>query len=193
MKKSFACIQVLMSICAFALAFTAGCTTRDPLCANLGAGDYCIQPTTSVAAFGVQQKVSATFRGRSETIMVALEVDAAALNMAAITPFGQKLIQVNYDNNKLTATTLPDARLTPALLVAFLQLALWPADAVRAGLSPQLTLQEGSGTRRIMHNDQVVMTVDYGDAKVPPSRLHITVPAADLALDIDNLPQESQQ
>ena len=75
----------------------------------------------------------------------------------------------------------------PSLLIALLQLAQWPADAVRAGLQAPLTLEERADQRRIIFRDEATLTIDYlGEA--PHRRMHLTIPAADLELDIENLP-----
>jgi len=177
-------------ILIIALLALSACATdqREPHCAVLiGGGEYCLQPTTAISPFELTQKVDASLRGRRETLIVELEADADGIRFAGLTPFGHKLLQIGYDNRAATATLLPDSRLSPSLLIALLQLALWPADAVRTGLQTPLTLEESAGQRRIIFRDEATLTIDYqGDS--PHRRMHLTLPAAGIELDIENLP-----
>ena len=172
------------------LLATAACSEQSPdqpCPALIGGGSYCLQPTTAVPPFDVQQKVESRFRDRRDTLIVELEVDAAGLRFAGLTPFGQKLIQLSYDNRSASATTIPDSRISPALLVALLQLAQWPAEAVRAGLEKPLTLEENGNQRRILNRGEPTLTIDYGHGQAPWRKIRMTVHAADLELTIETL------
>jgi hypothetical protein len=161
---------------------------REKLCTSLiGGGSYCLQPTTGIKAFDAQQKVDTRFRDRHDTLIVDLEVDAEGLRFVGLTPFGHKLVQLSFDNHLVTATTLPDSRLSPTLLVAMLQLAQWPADAVRAGLEPPLMLEESADQRRILNRGDVVLTIDHSVGQPPYRRIHIFVPGIDLEISIETL------
>jgi hypothetical protein len=177
------------------LLATAACAGLDPRCTGLpGGGRYCLQPTTAIAPFETQQKVEAAFDGRRETMIVEIEADANGIRLAGLTPFGHKLVQMSYDNREATATVRPDPRLDPALIMALLQLALWPADAVRAGLGARLTLEEGDGQRRILMDGESIMTVSYAGSVAPYRRLHLALPSAGLELDVETLfDMETQQ
>lgn len=161
--------------------------SETPCAPLIGGGSYCLQPTAALAPFDVQQKVEATFRGRRETMIAEIESDAEGMRFVGLTPFGQKLLQVAYDNRAASAATLPDRRISPALLIALLQIALWPADAVRAGLEEPLTLDDGAGRRRIHNRGEATISIDYRGAQPPYRGLRISVPAADLELEIETL------
>jgi hypothetical protein len=170
------------------LLVIAACTERDPRCPDLsGRGRYCLQPTTFVAPFEAQQKVDVTLNGRLEQMIVGIEVDADGMRLTGLTPFGQKLVQVSYDNRDVTSAMPPDARLNPALLVALLQLALWPTDTVRTGLSAPLTIVESYSQRRIFAGDEMVLTVSYFGTKTPYQRLRLIIPSVGIELDVETL------
>ena len=169
------------------LALT-GCSPYDPKCANLlGSGRYCLQSTTVVTAFDVQQKVTLLRGSQSDTLIVELEVDPSGLRMVGVTPFGHKLIELNYDNQTVKASTTPDTRLSPTLLVALLQMALWPQASVREGLQTPLTLEDKGTQRRIMHGSNPVLTITHDNAPPPYRQLQMTLHAADLELRIETL------
>lgn len=170
------------------LMAVAACTESDPRCASLpGGGRYCLQPTSSTQPFDAQQKVEAVFNGQRETMIVELEVDAAGMRFAGLTPFGQKLLQASYDNLAVKADVLPDKRLDPALFMAFLQIALWPAESVRAGLGDSAVLEEREGQRRVLDNGRLVMQVGYTGGRLAPGDMHIVFPAAQMELDVTTL------
>lgn len=168
--------------------------TRDTTCPVLiGGGRYCLQPTTAVAPFEVQQKVEIRFRGGRETLIAELEADAAGLRFVAMSPLGQTLLRASYDNQTATAGKLSDARLSPLLLIAQLQLALWPADSVRAGLEAPLRLEESAGRRRILNGDETVLTIDYDGDRPPFRRMRMAIPAANIELDVETLPESEPE
>jgi hypothetical protein len=120
-------------------------------------------------------------------MIVDIESDANGLQFVGLTPFGHKLVQVSYDNQAATATAMPDKRLDPAMLVAMLQFALWPSDAVRAGLSSTLTLEESDSSRRILSGGNALLTVSHTGTEAPYKQLHLVIPSVGLELDIEDL------
>lgn len=181
--------RVLTVILLFTLA---ACAELDPCCVALpGGGHYCLQSTAALAPFDAQQKVEASFNGRRETLIVEIESDAAGLRFIGLTPFGHKLAQVSFNNRTVHSTAMPDKRLAPAALPALLQIALWPLDAVRTGLSASLTLEETQGetglSRRLLSGDDILLTVTRIGSTLPYSKLHLTIPAVGLELDVENL------
>jgi hypothetical protein len=175
---------------ALLLAFfaAAGCAGPDPRCAVLpGGGRYCLQPTTAVAPFELQQKVEAAFDGRRETMIAEIEADANGLRLVVLTPFGHKLVEMSYDNLEAKAAARLDPRLDPALILALLQFTLWPGDAIRAGLGAGMTFEEGWRQRSILMAGEILMTVTYTGEGAPYRRLHVSLPPAGLELDVEAL------
>jgi hypothetical protein len=182
--------RILLLLLALVNALAA-CSPGDPRCARLpGGGAYCLQPTAAVPPFDVQQKLEIVFSGRRETMIVELEVDADGMRFAGLTPFGHKLVQASFDNREVSAQVQPDKRLDPALLLAMLQLALWPAERVRAGLSDALALEERAGQRRILDNGNLVMEVDYTGDRLASGDMRIVFPAAEIEITVTTLDTE---
>jgi len=173
------------------LGAVAACSSGDPRCARLpGGASYCLQASSAVAPFEVQQKIEFTFNGRCETMIVELEVDADGMRFAGLTPFGHKLVQASFDNRQVSAEVLPDKRLDPALLLALLQLALWPADSVRAGLGATVAVEESTGQRRVLDNGNLVMEVDYTGDRLTNGNMRIAFPAAQIEFAVTTLDTE---
>jgi hypothetical protein len=155
-----------------------------------GGGGYCLQATTAPGPFAVRQKIEAKLRGQQATMIAAIENDADALRVVGLTPFGQKLLQISYDNREISAATLPDRRLDPTLLVALLQITLWPADAVRAGLTTPLTLEEDGAQRRLLNAGQAILSIRFSTGPAAGRRMHLSVPALAMELEIETLPED---
>ena len=165
----------------------SACSGSDPRCANLpGGGRYCLQATSVVSPFDLQQKVEATINGVRETMIAEIEVDAEGMRFVGVTPFGQKLVQTSYDNREAKTTLMMNTPLEPALLLGFLQMALWPAESVRAGLEG-FTLEEGYGQRLVKAGDDVVVQVSYTAGRLPRSDMHVVLPFAHIELEITTL------
>lgn len=186
-------IRHLASLLAVLLISACTPDSDDRPCAALiGGGSYCLQPTTLIPPFEMQQKVEASIRGHRETLIVELEADANGLRFVGLTPFGHKLLEVSYDNRLVTASALPDPRLSPSLLIALLQLSLWPADTVRSGLQHPLTLEDSPTQRRIMKYDEPLLTIDYQGTSTQ-RRLHAILHAVNIELDIETLPPQANE
>jgi len=165
----------------------AACAGTGDRCAALPQGQYCLQPSADVAPFEATQIVRLRIGERRETLVAALEVDADGLRMAGLTPLGQKLLQLDYDNRAASVQSPAGARIDAVQLAALLQLALWPAASVRAGLSPALALEDDGGARRIVGGGAPVVSIRReGDA--PPYRsVQLSVPGADLEMTVETV------
>ncbi len=179
-----------LSFAGALLMATAACSDdeRDARCpALIGGGNYCLQPSTTIAPFEVQQKVEIRFRGQHETMIAELEVNDKGMRLVGLTPFGQTLLKISYDNRAITTSKLPDSRLPPGLLIALLQLALWPANALRTGLEAPLILEESAVQRRILNRDKVILTINYTGDQPPYRRIKMVIHAEDIELDVETL------
>lgn len=178
---------------SFSLLLTAAACSlgeSEGQCAALiGGGRYCLQSSTTIAPFEVEQKVEASFRGKQETMIVKLEVDAAGMRFVGLTPFGHSLLSASYDNRTATVTQSVDTRLPPIMLIALLQIALWPGDALRAGLEAPLRLEEKDGQRRILNRDSVTLTINYIGIQPPYQRIKLDFKGVAIQIDIETLPE----
>ena len=170
------------------LSTLTACVGPDPRCVSLpGGGNYCLQPTSAVTPFAVQQKVVAVFNGRQETMIVELEVDEEGMRFAGLTPFGQKIAQAGYDNQQVNSGLWPDKRLPPVLLLVLLQLAIWPADSVRAGLGGSAVLEDGEEQRRVLDDGTVLAEVGYTNGQPPYGNMRIGFPAWQVKFEVTTL------
>ena len=172
------------------MLLNTSCMRQDSRCVNLmGIGLYCLQSTTAITPFIVQQKVEASIKSHNEIMVTEIEVNAKGMQLIGLTPFGHQLVHVSYNNEKAKAVVSPDTRLDPTLMIAMIQLALWPVDSVRKGLGEPLILEETVGHRRYLAKDKLVLDVSYANAMAPANKLNLSFPTVGLMLDIETLPE----
>lgn len=160
----------------------AACQAERPGCAGLpGGGAYCLQSAAAPAFSTLQQSVL-TVRGERVTMLARIESDPRGLRFAGMTPLGQTLMSVSWENGALRADLPPAlaARFDPALLPALVQIAMWPAASVRAGLSPELELIEEEPNRRKLRRksaggEEDVLDISW-EGTLPYQRLRIVAP-----------------
>ena len=166
------------------------CMLRDSRCTNLmGNGQYCLQSTAAVAPFTIRQIIKASINSNHETAVTDIEVNAQGMSLIVLTPFGQKIMHINYDNKEANAIASTSSRIAPSMLIAIVQLALWPAASVRDGLSDSLLLEENISHRRYLAKNKLVLDIQYANSELPYNKLHISIPTINLELDIEALPE----
>lgn len=188
--------MMFLRILTLATLVLAGCGEHasDLRCAKLPrGGEYCLQSTAVLAPFNAQQKVDIRVRERRETLIAQIESDTSGIRFAGLTPMGQTLLKASYDNLAVSATQLPDKHMNLELVFALLQVALWPPEAVRAGLDASLTLDEERNERRVVHRGEVVLRITYQGDQRPFSQMHLTIPAMDVVVDIETLPESTKE
>jgi len=171
---------------ALTLAILAGCA-GDPRCPDIPGGPrYCLQTTRAVAPFSALQDIRIQRGALDERLIAQLEVDAAGMSLAGLTPMGQKVLEARFDNDKATAESLAGDRFDARALLSLVQISAWPADSVRAGLGADWTLDETPDLRRLLREGASVLEVerqgeapDYHglDIRLPDAGLRLTVRA----------------
>ncbi|MCC7005165.1 MAG: DUF3261 domain-containing protein [Ottowia sp.] len=183
-------------------ALQAACSGHHPRCTTLPtATTYCLQTTAEIPAFSAQQKIDIAFKEQRHTLIADLNIDAQGVRLIGLTPFGQTLIHIQDDNRTITTLAPPVAnspkntaaylapRFDPTILIALIQLALWPEKALRIGLQAPLTLEESPELRRILNRDKPILIIRHSDdMNMPYQTLHISMPDIALEIDIQTLP-----
>jgi len=141
-----------------------------PGCRGPAAGEVVVAPEVTFRLclpeagpdfFALQEMAFSFPGGRRETAVAAIENKGGALTVVVSSPLGQTLFTVQVRGR----TALVDARvplppgLDPQLLPALVQLALWPAEALRAGLAPGTTLQQDGPRRMLLRKGRAVWTI----------------------------------
>ncbi len=143
------------------IILVSGCQQDDACIAMAGQNDqahYCLLPAAQAPTLALTQQVQIDWKDQTFTLLSVLESDAAATTMVTLTPTGQTLFSLRQDAQGVvlkSAAPLPPG-FNPRALLALVQLALWPEDKLRAGLTGCLRL-EASAARRTLHCDAAAL------------------------------------
>jgi hypothetical protein len=178
------------ALAAFPLAaLLAACARQDdPACASLpGGARYCLQTTVNVAPLELQQKIDVAFKGQNETMIAQLEIDAAGMRFAGLTPLGQRLLQIEFADGQIRADGMALEKLDPALLLALIQLAWWDGASLREGLGGSAGLEEAESGRTVVKDGRPVVRIGYTLDRSPAGGVEIGLPGADVEFRIVTL------
>jgi hypothetical protein len=163
----------------------AACAPTSENCARLpGNNRYCLV-AGPWPEYMAEQASTVTLRGKTLHMIARIASGPDGLRFAGLSPLGQTLFQVSWENSALRAELPPtlEGRLDPALFPALLQIATWPAERIREGLSEGLELIDQPGRRVIRNGADDVLVVSWEGSQLPYSRLRIEAPAAGLIID----------
>lgn len=145
---------------ALALLLLAGCATQKTApVARLGLK---LAPATLGETISLQQHLKVERGGRIDELDAAIEIDAAHVEMVGLA-FGQRVLNVRFDGSELTTwrhMMLPK-QVRGEDVLEDMQLALWPVEAVAAGLPPGWRIEEKGLLRSLYLGDELVTTVTY--------------------------------
>jgi hypothetical protein len=157
-------------------------------CARLpGGASYCLQEAGDIAPLALQQKIDIAFGARSETMIGQLEVDAAGMRFAGLTPLGQRLLRASFTGGRIEADGIAMKMLDPALLLSLIQMASWDAGRVRAGLDDSTVMEEDAAGRTFTREGRIVLRIGYTRGLPPARDMSIELPEADVKFSIVTL------
>ncbi len=177
----------LLSIAALACTVLAGCA-QNARCPIIPGGPmYCLQDTNSVPPFNALQDIRIRRGDLDERMIAQLEVDATGMRLAGLTPMGQRVFDVVFDNKHATANSIADNRLDFRVLLALVQLAVWPRDRVEAALPSGFRLEEIGHERRLLHEDRAIAAIARSGEPPAYTTLDISISAAGLNVMIETI------
>jgi len=147
-----------------------------------------LPPESFGRTLSVQQQLHITASGHAVDLDAVLEITPATLTLVAM-EFGQRVLTLRFANGALCeqrSAKLP-AEVRGADILTDLQLALWPADAVRSSLPSGWVLAEDSARRVLTHNGREMETVTYSGPTRWEGRITLQNVAYDYALVIQSV------
>lgn len=121
-----------------------------------------LSPASLGAVISVQQHIKVERGNRIDALEVALEVDAAQLNLVGLA-FAQRVLTLQYDGRSLQSwrhAMLP-AQVRGEDVLQDLQLTLWPIEAIRAALPVGWQVEDKGLQRRLSLDNVPVMVIQY--------------------------------
>lgn len=121
-----------------------------------------LPPAAFMESVSLQQRVKVEQAGRTADFDAILDISPETVTLVGMA-FSQRVFTLQYDGQKLKETR---SRMLPpevhaADVLSDLQLALWPAQAVRSALPAGWTLSDSDTARVLMQADTVRTTISY--------------------------------
>lgn len=121
-----------------------------------------LSPAAFPQAISLQQHVEVEQAGKTVEFEAVLDVNPQEVTLVGLA-FNQRVFTLRYDGQKLAETR---SRMLPrevqaADVLSDLQLALWPADVVRAALPAGWTLKDSAAERVLSQSDTIRTVIGY--------------------------------
>lgn len=155
-----------------------------------------LPPASLGAPLQAQQILHAAYGSDEATLQCVVDADSAVLSIVCLTALGQRVFTLSYDGRELKALRAPFApdSIDPQRIVADLQLAYWPLEALqaawqRAGYGVS---EPRPGLRRVIRDGRLFAEVHSaapalsdGRSAAWPARVWLVNFAYGYALDIE--------
>lgn len=121
-----------------------------------------LSPAALGESISLQQRLDVAGRGHSGQLDVALEVDAARLDLVGLA-LGQRVLSLHFDGETLNSWRHPvwPTQLRDEDVLENLQLTLWPVNVIRQALPTGWSIEESGLRRTILRNGLPVILIDY--------------------------------
>lgn len=148
-----------------------------------------LAPAALGAEVALQQRLTVTHGTRTQHADALLEIDARSLRLALLAG-PKRLLTLAFDGERIEEQRYPDlpGELAGERFIDDIQLAYWPADAIRAALPAGWTLRDDVLTRSLLHLGQLVTEVRYAGEVRWLGRIEILHAGADARLRIESVP-----
>lgn len=143
------------------LLLAAGCVTAPKPRPEVEFG-LRLSPASLGRELQLLQRITVVRGAERKSFDAQLEVDASAVRIAAVA-MGQTIASLSFDGKSLeqrVSAHVPPA-VTASRILSDVQLAWWPADAIRTGLPAGFSLEEGGGTRSLRQGGELFAVVTY--------------------------------
>jgi hypothetical protein len=141
----------------------------------------------------VRQGVAPSGAASPMVVEALLEMDDHVVRLAAFA-LSQRVLTLAWDGVRLELeqrVTLPPG-VAGSRILRDLQLAYWPASAVRTALPADWTLQESARERELRYREQVAVKIHYSDDTRWLGHIELSNHAEGYQLTIDSVPIEGE-
>ena len=150
-----------------------------------------LTPAALGKSISLQQRLDVERQGRSAQLDVALEVDAARIDLVGLA-LGQRVLSLHYDGKTLQSWRHPmwPAQLRAEDVLENLQLTLWPVDAIRQALPMGWSIEERGLRRTILQDGLAIMVIDYSALPLWSGKVEVVNLQFDYRITIRSVPNE---
>ena len=156
-----------------------------------GAVGLKLAPAALGESISLQQRLDVEGQGRSAQLDVALEVDAARIDLVGLA-LGHRVLSLHYDGEMLQSWRHPmwPAQLRAEEVLENLQLTLWPVDAIRPALPMGWSIEESGLRRTILQDGLAIMVIDYSALPFWSGKVEVANLQFNYRMTIQSIPNE---
>ncbi|GMU44935.1 MAG: DUF3261 domain-containing protein [Xanthomonadales bacterium] len=148
-----------------------------------------LPPASLGAELSLQQRLSVIHAARTQHADALLQTDAHALRLVLLVG-PRRLLTLSFDGERIDEQRDPalPAELAGERFVSDIQLACWPADAIRSALPAGWSLIDDARRRTLIHAGEPVTEIRYGQDQRWLGRIDIEHVRAGYRLRIESVP-----
>ena len=176
---------------SLALALLVGCATLKPRPADPGL--FLLPPSDAGVEISLSQSLAFSKGARHFEALAVIELDSSHLSLVGLGPLGNRMLALRWDGKKLEQESDPSLPpdLPLKLILRDIQLAYWPAEALRKRLAPEgWQIEEGALSRTLLKDGAQVVRIIYGGADRWRSALSFEHRSLGYHLDIHPIKEE---
>lgn len=172
---------------AVACAFASGCVSMSEAPGPGATTLPLLSPASLEAARSVEQILHAAYGTGEATLQCIVEVTPQRLQVTGLTALGQRVFTLEQDADgvRAEASAFAPQFVDPERIVADMQLAYWPLQALQAAAPEGVRVSEPrSGVRRLERDGRLVAEVHFADPDPWNGRLWLVNLEFGYSLDI---------
>lgn len=122
-----------------------------------------LAPQQAGMTLQANQRLTLTRGADHHPLLAVLATSADDIRLSALGPLGQRLLDIRYDGRQLEAVTSPrvETPLSARWILAQMQLAYWPLNALQSAYGPPWRLRVTPNQRILYLDNDRLVTVTY--------------------------------
>lgn len=127
-----------------------------------------LNPAAGPAPVLLTQRVTLDGWGQQRKFIAIARFNYEQTKLVALLPTGQQLLYLEFDGEQLKQRTVPSIELPGKDILALIQFALWPNDALQNSYRSEQgwALEISDKRRQLMYNDSLVLDVSYDGQQI---------------------------
>ncbi|MBQ0756048.1 MAG: DUF3261 domain-containing protein [Amphritea sp.] len=155
--------QLIRTGCVLLLLLLAGCSSFSAVTVESPAEMLLLQPAQGPSPVLLTQRVTLSSWGQQKQFIAIGRFTYEQAKLVALLPTGQQLLYLEFDGEQLEQRMVPSIELPGKDILALIQFALWPSDALQNNYRSEQgwKIDITDGRRQLTHNDNLWLDVRY--------------------------------
>ena len=154
--------------CVLLLLLLAGCSSFNTVTAEPPAEMLLLHPAQGPSPVLLTQRVTLSSWGQDKQFVAIGRFTYEESKLVALLPTGQQLLYLEFDGEQLVQRAMPSIELPGKDILALIQFALWPRDALQSNYRSEQgwTIDITDRRRELTHNDNPWVDVSYDGQQI---------------------------